>query len=159
MDKFFETIITQLFKELYGEGERRIKLQALSAGLELVKGTRRVLIVLILFCFACFLSAISFFSTASVLFDQLQAGQWNFHAPRLLFSLSIFLISTGLLWLTVREKKWLAAFRLKERIQDLEGTPTPAQSPVNQVITEEMIAKLIDQALEKKLKPEPSSSS
>lgn len=157
MDKIIETLITQLFKELCGEGERRLKLQALSACLEIVRGTRRVFITLYLFCFACFLSAISFFFSSTIIFDQFHSGEWELLNPRLLFSFGIFAFSTGLLILTVREKKWVAAFRLEERIKELERGPA---SPgfASPIISEEILAKLIEEALDKRLKPQSAAT-
>jgi hypothetical protein len=151
MDKLFETLVTQLFKELCGEGERRIKLQALSVCLEVVRGMRRVFITLYLFCFACFLSAISFFATSTMLFDQFHSGEWDLLNPRLLFSFWVFVVSSGLLALTVREKRWASAFDLEEKIRELQREPASPQQPI---ISEEMIARLIDAAIEKRLKPE-----
>ncbi|CAK9250194.1 unnamed protein product [Sphagnum jensenii] len=86
-------------------------------------------------------------------FDQFHSGDWDLLNPRLLFSLGIFMVSSGLLALTVREKRWIGAFDLEEKIRDLERVgSTPAQP----IITEEMIARLVEAAIEKRLKPESS---
>jgi hypothetical protein len=73
-------------------------------------------------CFACFLSAISFFSAVFFAFEQWRSDSPQWIDPRLFFSLGVFALSTFILSLTVRERKWSGAFRLEARIAELEAT-------------------------------------
>lgn len=147
MERVIEIFFDQFLKEIVGEGERRIKLQAFSACLEAIKGVRRLFLLAYFVCFSCFLSALGFFATAFVLFEQWQAGAFSWHEPRLLFSAGIFAFATFMLSLTVREKKWTGAFRLQERIAELEAAQSSG-------FTESDLVRVINRVLDERLQPQ-----
>lgn len=156
MERLIEIFFDQIIKEICGEGERRLKLQALSACLEVVRGIRKLILLGFLYCFACFLSALSFFATGYLLVEQWHSTQPNFLDPRFLFSGIVFVASIGLLAITVREKRWEAAFGLKERIEGLESA---AAQPA--AFTETELALLVGKIVEQKLREhasEPAST-
>jgi hypothetical protein len=150
MERVIEIFFDQFLKEIVGEGERRLKLQAFSACLGAIRGVRRLFLVVYFLCFACFLSALSFFATALCAFEQWRAESPDWHEPRLLFSLVLFAFSTGILALTVREKKWSGAFRLQERIADLEYESASQSSGLR----EEDLVRVINRVLDERLKPD-----
>jgi hypothetical protein len=141
MERVIDFIFDQFLKEFLGEGERRIKLQAFSACLSAVLGVRRLFIIVYIACFTCFLSAMSFFAASYLAYDQWLSGHPNFLEPRLLFCTAIFLLSTLALARTVRERQWAQAFRLEERIRELERTP----------VSEQDLARMIERIIEEKL--------
>lgn len=151
MERVIEIFFDQFLKEIVGEGERRLKLQAFSACLEAIKGVRRLFLLAYFICFSCFLSALSFFAMTFSAFEQWRSSTPNWLDPRLLFSVGIFAFSTGLLALTVREKKWTGAFRLQERIVDLEAARDSGFS-------ESDLVRVINRVLDERLQPQAESS-
>jgi len=156
MERVIEIFFDQFLKEIVGEGERRLKLQAFSACLEAIRGVRRLFLVVYFLCFACFLSALSFFATAFFAFEQWRADSYDWHEPRLLFSLAVFAASSGVLALTVREKKWSRAFRLQERIAALEFSSASQGSGLSGMpgLNEEALMRVINRVLDERLKPQ-----
>jgi hypothetical protein len=152
MERLIEIFFDQFVKEICGEGERRIKLQAFSAGLEVIRGVRRLFLLGYFLCFACFLSAISFFGLGYLLAGQWFARALNFSDPRLIFCAAVFGGSTLLLALTVREKKWEAAFRLRERIEELERSSSSAG--FSEAELARLIGKIVDEKMHERLSPE-----
>ncbi len=151
MERVIEIFFDQFLKEIVGEGERRLKLQAFSACLSAIQGVRRLFLIAYFLCFSCFLSALSFFSTAFLVFEQLHSETPNWLDARLLFSLGLFGFSTGILALTVREKKWSGAFRLQERIVELEAARDAGLSEAD-------LVRVINRVLDERLKPQSETS-
>lgn len=147
MERVIEIFFDQFLKEIVGEGERRLKLQAFSACLEVIKGVRRLFLLAYVVCFTCFLSALSFFAMTFSAFEQWRMDSPNWLDPRLIFSAVIFALSTGLLALTVREKKWTGAFRLQERIADLEAARDAGFSEAD-------LVRVINRVLDERLEPQ-----
>jgi hypothetical protein len=156
MERVIEIFFDQFLKEIIGEGERRIKLQAFSACLEAVRGIRRLFIVVYLLCFACFLSALSFFATGYLAAEQWKSSEPDWLDARLLFCAGIWIVSTGLLALTVREKKWSGAFGLREKIAALEHETSRQResygSSGGSGLTEADLVRVINRVLDERLK-------
>lgn len=144
MERIFEVLFERLVREICGEGERRIKLQAFSACLEVVLGVRGLVILTYLFCFSCFLSALSFCGAGYLLVEQWRSGSVNFLDPRLIFFGAAWLVSTGLLVFSARKGRWASAFGLQERIDEL-SRPQPGPG-----FSEEAVVRLIERVLEER---------
>jgi hypothetical protein len=156
MERVIEIFFDQFLKEILGEGERRFKLHAFSACLEAIRGIRRLFIVVYLLCFACFLSALSFFATGYLAVEQWKSSEPDWLDARLLFCAAVWIVSTGLLALTVRESKWSGAFGLKEKIAALEYEASSSRgsfgSSGGNGLSEADLVRVINRVLDERLK-------
>lgn len=120
MERVIELLFDHVLKEICGEGERRIKLQALSVALSAVLGTRKLILLIFFYCFSCFLAALSFIAAAFLLTEQYMGGAFHWLDPRLDLSVVLFLVSSSVLFFSVREKNWAGAFGIQEKINEIE---------------------------------------
>jgi hypothetical protein len=152
MDRLVAAFFDQLLREICGEGERRLRLEFFSAALSALKGTRRALILVYFFCFLCFLAALSGLAAAFFAYEGWRTSAvppWR--DPRFLFFAAIFSASVLFLGLTARERRWVGAFQLEEKIAELENARPPSPSGPSG-LSEEQVVALIDRALDKRFK-------
>jgi hypothetical protein len=150
MAEWIEEITKLFLKEVYGEGQRFIKAKALSAAITAMRAVRRALILHYLAMVTCFTVGLSLFASAYQIFNLLHdTGRVTLTAP-LIFTLAAFVVSSLALWLTIREKTWLQASGLGQRIEEMNEQAAWAAEQRSAGIDEERLAIIIEQIIEKK---------
>jgi hypothetical protein len=150
MDSKFDQILELLLRELMGQGERVLREKAYEGLLEVVKATRKIVLLQQLLTICCFLWSMSVFVSLFLISQQWGHFHWT---PELEFCVSAVSITTLVLYFTAREKTWTRAFRTRERPESFRG------------ISPEEVALIVDQVLDRKLaeiaarkSPPPSDS-
>ncbi len=147
MTTIIEQVLNIYLDALVKEGERFAKIKTLTFSLQVMAGLRRITLVLffaflgfVLFTAIIFLAISYNINSANPQFDTVNAVLTG------VASILLFIFAWNL-----RERKWLNAFGIRERLLLLTTNSTPVSNAVNSA-TDEKLKYLIDQILEEKLK-------
>ncbi len=147
MQEFIEQILdlSLSLKSAYTETERFLRTKLLSASLALIQGARRAFVLHQCMVMACFVWALSFFTTGLILcFPWAFEPSYHPH-PALLFSSATLGSSSLLIYFFWREKTWLKATGIQDLLDGLEKeVPPPA-------LNRRELAALMDELLDEKL--------
>lgn len=148
--------MNELLQYLAKEGLSVLRLRLIATGTQIVNGIRYALFLHYLINIFCFLTALSFFFS---IYLEVQAysesGHLVFNLPISVCLLS-FTTFFGLLIYSVRESTWLRAVHLEEIVNSAIGTG-PSSYRMGEAISAEQLSKIIEDAVEKKLRDLNSS--
>ena len=158
--KALESLLQGITQSALSEGERLLRIRALRAGIEVVRGIRRLLLVQYVLNIACILLAIGILLTTWFVLEPLTQGRAIAFQFPLFFGLGLTLGAGALLALSVREKTWLQALDLDQQLDALSRPPAPiapmapaGPSPLSREELTQIVSELLDQKL---AKPQPS---
>lgn len=155
MQSLIEQFLQVFLQNIYGEGQRRLKLKALSAGLRALNGVRKLILLQYVLMICCFLCAAGILGSSWILVSQWDSGELFILTLPLKFTLALTLLTAGTLYFTVRERTWIKAMNLERQIDALMTTPTETQESTPTVsspgLTHEEVTSLVGQLLDEKL--------
>lgn len=140
-------IFDRFVKEICGEGERYLRVRALSAAVRAVQVVRRLAIFGLFVLILAFVCAMSGFATAVLAFERLNQGLPLQDYSTFIFAAAIFGSTLLLLWICLRESAWVRASGLEERVQRMDESSPSASNGVDL----EQVAALVERLVEKKL--------
>lgn len=128
-----------------------VRKRAIAAGNGFVRGVRYSLLLHYFILIFCFLTAMSFFASFFLVFQQL-SDSGAIHFTWTLASCSIFfVICTLLLYLSIREKTWLDAIQVEKIVDDIIGIyPDNGSHPSQSSVDYNAISKIVEETLDAK---------
>lgn len=150
MQSLIEQFLQVFLKNLYGEGQRRLKIKALSAGLRTLSGIRKLVLLQYALMISCFLCAAGLLGSTWLVVQQLSLSESFVFTLQLKFTLGLTAITGVVLYYTVRERTWINAMNLEHHIEALTALPSATQSS-EQAMSREELSLVIGQMLDEKL--------
>jgi len=151
MSDFISQTLQELFNAAKDRGVDFLRLKALATGIRVIRGIRFLLLLNYIIIIMCSLCTLSFFYGLYLIAVAFSGnGPHYINWPAGLCG-AIFLLSTGTLYLTLREKTWLKVFRIEEIVNEAIGGGEEHRSASPSVDYEE-IAHIVEKVLDAKLK-------
>ena len=154
-------LVQSIIGNLLAEGKRIVKIRTLTFALEIIKGVRSAYAYILISTVATLSLVTSFYISVFLWAAQIEAiGEFRFTIP-FLVALTLFFFSALLLYYSIRERTWVNAMGLEERVNNVarpstkEGAQHENKSPPYNA--QAAIAQLIEEIIEEKLRKKSSS--
>ncbi|MGE0615045.1 MAG: hypothetical protein AB7P04_05365 [Bacteriovoracia bacterium] len=142
----FERVANHYLEHIWHEGERLAKLKTLSISLEILRGARNLTLLSIRALTWFTLVAASFGSAVLYLaMTYVRTGHFRFDG--VVFTLlGIGIIALVFLRWQLSERQWLSAFRISEKLNQLQAAPRRPNPPGLESIVAELVQEKLAQA-------------